>query len=110
MRSITTLAGATLLALFAGCAGAPATQAVAAATVDCAQLGADIAAVEDAQRQAQAARDGAWKAAVPIAVAARYATSSSAVAEARQRLDTLHAEAGRLGCPAITTSAQGRQP
>jgi len=47
---------------------------------------------------AEAERQNAWKAVVPFAVAARYAKAGTALDDAEQRLQQLHAEAAQKDC------------
>jgi hypothetical protein len=83
-----------------GCATAPSVAALPAASrgLDCSQLEAQIAHAEDARRAALEKEQNAWKVIVPFAVAARYASGKTAVAEAEQRLAQWRAESIRLGC------------
>jgi uncharacterized small protein (DUF1192 family) len=83
-----------------GCASAPAapqpTLAPAAST--CEALQAEIDRTEAARRAALDRQQNAWKAVVPFAVAGRYASGKSAVAEAEQRLSALNAELRQQSC------------
>lgn len=83
-----------------GCANAPTAPVASGATsgLDCAQLGAQVAQAEAARHAALEREQNAWKVIVPFAVAARYATSKSAVADADERLAQLRAESTRQGC------------
>jgi len=82
----------------AGCASAPQDAAIVAAATTCSELGAQIAGTEDTRRSAAEKQQGAWKAVVPFAVAARYASGKSAVDEADEQLAALRAESARQGC------------
>jgi hypothetical protein len=104
MTRIATAANLAALSLFAattlGCATA--TTATldpgAAAGLSCGELRAQIADTEAARRTALEKEQNAWKVVIPFAVAARYATSKSAVKEADEQLAQLHAESIRQGC------------
>jgi len=81
-------------ALAAGCAGTPATPSYG----ECVQLEAAIAGAQASQRAALESQQGAWKAVIPVAIAARYATSTAALADSEQRLEVLRGEAARRLC------------
>lgn len=87
-------------ALATGCATAPtsAPAATSVAATDCRQLAAEIARTEEARRAALEKEQGAWKAVIPFAVAARYASGKSDGENAEQRLAALNAEFSRQGC------------
>jgi len=87
-------------ALAAGCAGAPAASNKPAASTSspCSRLDVEIADTEEARRAALEKEKGAWKAVVPFAVAARYASGKSAADQADRQLDKLHADFHRQGC------------
>lgn len=107
-------AGAPLLLLLGACAATPApTQLMASppagvgglaagttlsAALGCAPLEEQIARAEQARRAAREKEDNAWKAVVPFAVAARYASGRAAQNDAQQTLDGLRAQAAQLGC------------
>lgn len=94
-----TLAALVAAALLAGCAStAPHAAATASAPSDCRQLEAGIGQARQARQEAQEQGQSAWKAVVPFAVAARYAKSQSAAADAERQLEQLQAEFGRRGC------------
>ena len=102
--SIAAIAAFAAITALAGCAStAPTasarTDTAAASAPSCAQLDADIAQTDEALRTAKAKGQDAWKAVVPFAVAARYASGQAAANDAAQQLDALRAEAARLGCP-----------
>jgi len=86
-----------LLALLAGCASAPATRAAPKAA-DCRQLSAEIASAEEARRAAMEKQQSAWKAVIPFAVAARYASAKSSSGRADQRRAELQTQFKRQGC------------
>jgi hypothetical protein len=90
------------VAATSGCASAPARPADdaarAAPPTDCSSLGADLTRAEQALRDAAGKQADAWKAVVPFAVAARYASGKAAVADAQRQIDTLRAAATRQGC------------
>lgn len=81
----------TLLAVLAtGCAAAVRTaQAPAETAGDCSQLPAEIAQSDEARRAALEKQQGAWKAVIPVAVAARYAMAKSELTAADERRATL---------------------
>jgi hypothetical protein len=88
-----------ILVAMAGCANSPGLPArTAQAPSDCAELGAEIARTEDARRSAKAKQEGAWKAVIPFAVIARYASGKADSGEAEKRLEGLQAELKRQGC------------
>jgi len=93
---------ATLLALvMAACASAPqpSPQAAAAATPPtCAQLDEQLARAEEARRAADEKGQNAWKAVVPFAVAARYASGKAAANEAEEAITGLRSQAALRGC------------
>jgi hypothetical protein len=91
------IAGAALLA---ACASPPAGRPTAAAPADCSAIGTEIAHAEEARRAATQKQDDAWKAVVPFAVAARYASGKAAVADADRQLAELRTESDRRGCTA----------
>jgi len=68
------------------------------AASDCRQLGGDIAKTEQARRAALEKQKDAWKVVVPFAVAARYASGKSALAQADKQLAQLRAEFTGQGC------------
>jgi hypothetical protein len=86
-----------LVAALAGCASTPG-GVTSAAAQDCRQLGAEIARSEEAKREALDKQQNAWKAVIPFAVVARYASGKSAAAEADGRLADLKAGFARQGC------------
>lgn len=89
------------LAAIAACAAAPEAEPVAAVpSSDCAALAADLRKIEQARQAALKRRKGAWKAVVPVAVAAIYVAADSDAAEAEQRRDALLAEERERGCAA----------
>ena len=97
---------ATLLALLmAACASAP-QQLPDAATVampsmpTCAQLEEQLARAEEARRAADEKGQNAWKAVVPFAVAARYASGKAAANEAEDTIAALREQAALRGCVA----------
>jgi hypothetical protein len=101
-RTLRWLAPALLSAMFAACAIAPAptaAPAVAATAVDCETIATEQAHALEERRAALEKQDGAWRAVVPFAVAARYASGKSALGDAERRLQELNAQADRLGCP-----------
>ncbi|WP_280155504.1 hypothetical protein [Piscinibacter sp. XHJ-5] len=86
--------------LAAGCASGPgpAGRPPAPAPADCSAVATEIARVEEARRAAAEKHEGAWKAVIPFAVAARYASGKAAAGEADRQLSELHAESHRQGC------------
>lgn len=107
MNARTTLlvAPLALSALLMACAGPPtasATSAVASNTalspLDCGALRAEIQRTEAIRSEALQKEHDAWKAVVPFAVAARYASGKSAVGDADQTLAALRDEHDRRGC------------
>ncbi len=94
-----------LAALLTACAGAPTastTSAAASSTalspLDCSALRAEIQRTEAVRGEALEKEHDAWKAVVPFAVAARYASSKSTVGDADQTLAALRHERDRRGC------------
>jgi hypothetical protein len=81
----------------AGCAGAG-TPAAPSATPECGELRSSIAATDEARRAALDIQQGAWKAVIPVLVAARYAMGQAEAADAEQRLAELQREFERRGC------------
>jgi len=101
---IAAIAAAAAIAALAGCAStaqtpSARTDSASAAAPSCAQLDADITQTDEALRTAKVKGQDAWKAVVPFAVAARYASGKAAANDAAQQLEALRAEAARLGCP-----------
>ncbi len=90
------------VALLAAACAAPPQQAAKAdaqaSSTDCAATAAALAQVHEAQRHAEAERQGAWKAVVPFVVAARYANASSAESQARERATALEGRLQSQGC------------
>lgn len=74
------------------------TPATSVAGFDCAALGRELRAAEEAQRAAAQQQQDAWKAVVPFAVMARYGKAKAAADESQQRLEALHQEAAVRGC------------
>ena len=92
-------AGRVLTVLLAGCASAPTTrEAAVAAARGCSELNAERLAAQDSRREAVGKERAAWKAVIPVAVAARYASAKSKVAAAGRRLAEINAESDRKGC------------
>jgi len=102
------LASSIVLSLLAACANAPRAQDTAAA-LDCSALDAEMARAADAQHTAAQQQQDAWKAVVPVAVAARYGHGKAAAAESQQRLSELQAQATQQGCrgQGVVTGAAG---
>jgi hypothetical protein len=97
--------GLAALALATGCASSPATTSTPASAIGgCSELDAEIVIAEEAKRSALDTQQGAWKAVIPFAVAARYAGGKSAAAAAEQRLEDLKKESMRRGCSAGSPS------
>lgn len=80
--------------LMAGCANAP----TAAALASCAELHAQTRHAETELQAAAQQQQEAWKAVLPFAVAARYASGKSATADADRRLAALRAESTQRHC------------
>lgn len=97
-RSIVVITVASALAT--GCAGLPTAdvQRTASNSRDCARISADIAATQEAQRNAEERAHGAWKAVIPVAVVAKYATAKYSANGAGKELAELDAERVRRGC------------
>jgi hypothetical protein len=89
-----------LAMLAASCASTPAGSGrpVLSTALDCHQLRVAIADAEDARLDANEKQQSAWKAVIPFAVAARYASGKSALAEADVRLTELNSRFVRQGC------------
>jgi hypothetical protein len=104
----TMLASSIALSLLGACASAPRAQDTAAAP-DCAAIDAEMARTANAQRAAAQQQQDAWKAVVPVAVAARYGQGKAAAAESQQRLSELQAQATQQGCRGhgVVTGAAG---
>ncbi len=75
------------LLLVAGCASSPTT----AEPTSCAQRAEEIQRAEVERQAAMQQQQTAWKAVLPVAVAARYASGQSATAAADRRLAELRA-------------------
>jgi hypothetical protein len=88
---------AALAVLITGCAGTPPAPSAAAADT-CAELRDEIARADAAKHAADEKRGDAWKAVIPFAVAARYASGKAAAGEAARHRDALAAESTRRGC------------
>jgi outer membrane PBP1 activator LpoA protein len=67
-------------------------------TSDCSRLDADLALAEQARREADDKQADAWKAVVPFAVAARYASAKAAAAHADKQIEALRNAAARQDC------------
>jgi hypothetical protein len=90
------------IVVLTGCAGVA--RSPAAATSECSELDTEIATKEEAKRRALQRQQVAWKAVIPLAVAAEYAGAKSAAADADKRLLDLRGEFARLGCGPGTES------
>ncbi len=90
----------TITVLATGCASTPtaATKQSSITAPNCSQLSAEIAKTEETRRTVLEKQKDAWKTIVPFVVAARYANSKSAVAQADKKLAKLHAEFSARGC------------
>ena len=88
-----------IAAALAGCAEPRPAPAPPTAAASCAQLQAERATVAERRRVALEKEHDAWKALVPFAVAARFASGRSAVDEADRQLADLQARATLKGCP-----------
>ena len=64
----------------------------------CVQLEGQIARAEETLRNAEEKSQNAWKAVVPFAVVARYASNKAAANEAQESLDGLRTQSVQLGC------------
>jgi hypothetical protein len=92
-----------IASLMGGCASNPmANQAGSnpppATIASCNDLRNAITVAEAARHEAAQRGDNAWKAVVPVAVVARYASSKKAGSDATERLAELQAAADRKGC------------
>ena len=100
----TTLAAAPLPAAASSPSSATAAMAVpktskhTASAPTCSELAASVARAEGTKRAAAEKERDAWKAVVPVAVAARYAHNRAALADAERQLVGLRAEMKRQGC------------
>ena len=81
-----------------GCASRQPTPEQRAAQQKCDALMAQMAAAEDDKKAATQKKKDAYKARVPILVAARFANGQSEMAHADQRIGAMQAEFDRLGC------------
>jgi hypothetical protein len=79
------------------CAGAP-TATPPSALGECAELRSSIAATDEARRAALETQQGAWKAVIPVLVAARYALGQAEVAQADGRRAELQRGLEQRGC------------
>lgn len=97
-RSLAVIAVAGALA--AGCAGLPTGNdpRMAANSRDCTRINADMAAAQEAQRSAEEKAHGAWKAVIPVAVVAKYATAKFSANGASHERAALEAESVQGGC------------
>jgi hypothetical protein len=86
----------------AGCASAPPADLarVAVKPPTCAQLAAQRAIAEDERLGALEEERNAWKAVLPIVVAAKFAQGRADARAAEERISNLQAESSRLGCAA----------
>jgi hypothetical protein len=87
--------------IVSGCASTPhpaSRQQAAASNLDCRQLASELASAHEKKRAAVEKGESAWKAVIPIAVAARYASGKKEAAEAGDHVQRLEAEAARQGC------------
>ena len=66
--------------------------------IDCSQLGAEMSRLEAEKRSAQAKEKEAWKAVIPFAVVARYASGKSQAERAEKQIEPLQVEFVRQGC------------
>jgi hypothetical protein len=89
---------AALLLGLSGCANAPRPKSSTAAARDCSELAAARERAQEQQRAAHQKEHGAWKAVIPVAVAARYASARSQAAAADERLAEANAAAEHQGC------------
>ncbi|HEY9063534.1 MAG TPA: hypothetical protein VIO33_01030 [Burkholderiaceae bacterium] len=96
---------ALLATLLGACASAPPPSGASvtgrpadASAASCAQLDAQIVQAAEARRAAEEKGQNAWKAVVPFAVAARYASGRAAAGEAEDAMAGLREQARRQGC------------
>ena len=89
----------TAAATLVGCAEPRASVPAPTAGTTCAQLEAERTMAVERRRVALDREHDAWKALVPFAVAARFASGRSAVDEADRQLADLRARASLKGCP-----------
>ena len=92
------LAAALLLATYSGCASLPDAMPAGAAATSCEAIDAETVRATEARRAAAEKEQGAWKAVVPFAVAARYASGKAAGDEAGRQLAALQVRSGQQGC------------
>jgi hypothetical protein len=91
-------APALALAALSGCASLPDAPEPRAAATSCEAIGAEAVRVAEAKRVAVEKEQDAWKAVVPFAVAARYASGKAAGDEAGRQLAALQVRSGQQGC------------
>ena len=86
------------IGLLASACAATDTGIASAASPSCAAISREIAKTEEDRQHAIEEGKTAWKAVVPVAVAARYAASQAQAGAADDRLRSLQAQSGRQGC------------
>ena len=82
----------------AACATAPSTETSSAPAPTCAAIAIEIAKAEQDRHLAIEEGKAAYKAVIPVAVAAKFAKSKADAGAAEDRLKSLHAESERQGC------------
>ena len=88
---------AACLALISGCAATPEAE-TAAVSSECERVAGELAKNEQAYRAALRKRQAAWKAVIPVAVAAIYVAADAEAADAEQRRSALERELKARGC------------
>ena len=84
---------ALVASMLVGCASVPAEP-----VAECSQLRAELSATDAARSAALEKRQGAWKAVIPVAMAARYAIGSSELEAAERRRADLQRELAQRDC------------
>ena len=103
MNRHSSIAATLLTLMIAACANAPrhspqADEVAMPSAPTCAQLDEQLARTEEARRAADEKGQNAWKAVVPFAVAARYASGKAAANEAEDTIAELRSQAALRGC------------
>lgn len=103
MNRQSSIAATLLTVVIAACANAPrqapyADEVAVQTAPTCAQIDEQLARAEEARRAANEKGQNAWKAVVPFAVAARYASGKAASNEAEEAIAGLRSQAALRGC------------